>query len=250
VRENKVVSVDAQRSVQLKARNRKSGRSSKGNRTTAQTRIFIVEDHPVFREGLRQMINRERDMNVCGEAGNYDDSIKAINRLKPDVALVDITLPDKSGLELIKTLRATNSRIKLLIVSMHDQALYANRVLRAGGDGYIMKQEDPGEVVHAIRDVLAGRIYVSEHVMSSGAKTPGKSTETANGREIDRLTDSELEILEALGRGKSNNEIARQLHIAKPAVETQYKRMARKLKIKGTNALIRYAVCWVERGSV
>jgi len=129
--------------------------------------IYIVEDHPVFREGLAQLVNAEQDLTVCGQAGDAAQALRAIARLKPDLVLVDITLPGKSGLELIKELRPQNHQLKLLVVSMHDEALYANRVLRAGGDGYIMKQEDPEEIIHAIRDVLGGHTYVSEQVMAS-----------------------------------------------------------------------------------
>jgi DNA-binding NarL/FixJ family response regulator len=139
--------------------------------STSSTKIFIVEDHPVFREVLRQLVNREADLTVCGEADDCDQALKAIPRLNPDLVLVDLALPGKTGLELIKELRAVNRQIKLLVVSMHDEALYADRVLRAGGDGYIMKQEDPAEIVHAVRDVLAGHIYVSEEVLAGSSKT-------------------------------------------------------------------------------
>src|SRR5208282_2400765 len=123
-------------------------------------RVFIVEDHPVFRQGLTQVINAEPGLAVCGEADNVRQALKGITQLKPDVVLVDITLSGKSGLELIKTVRTKDRTIKLLVVSMHDEALYADRVLRAGADGYIMKQEDLEEILHAIRDVLSGRSYV------------------------------------------------------------------------------------------
>ncbi|MBK5292604.1 MAG: response regulator transcription factor, partial [Acidobacteriia bacterium] len=161
-------------------------------------------------------------------------------------ALVDITLPGRSGLELIKKLRAENRQIKLLVVSMHDEALYADRVLRAGGDGYIMKQEDPEEIIHAIRDVLAGHIYVSEEVLNSGAKAAPKPAATAKSQAIDQLTDMELEVLELLGRGKNHQEIARQLNLSTRVVSSCATQMGRKLNLKSANALIRYAVCWVE----
>ena len=124
----------------------------------------MVEDHPTFCEGLAQILNGEPDLVVCGEAGTATEAFSQITELRPDLVLVDITLPDKSGLELIKELRQSGSKAKLLVLSMHDEALYAERVLRAGGDGYIMKQEDPEEIIRAIRDVLGGRIYVSEDV--------------------------------------------------------------------------------------
>jgi len=176
-------------------------------------------------------------------------SLEGIARLKPDLALVDITLPGKSGLDLIKSLRSANIHIKLLIVSMHDEALYADRVLRAGGDGYIMKQEDPDEIIHAIRDVLGGHIYVSEEVLASHRKAAPLREAKAKIRLIDQLTDSELEVLELVGRGKTNHEIARELGSSVRAIVEHCARMKRKLNLKSVNELIRYAVCWVETGA-
>lgn len=206
--------------------------------------VFIIEDHPVFREGLRQMVNREAGLTVCGEATDAIRALKDIRRLKPDLALVDISLPRGSGLELIRKIRLTNRTIKLLVVSMHDEAIYANRVLRAGGDGYIMKQEDPEEILHAIRDVLSGHIYVSEEVLNRSAKVPSKATQTESP--LDDLTDLELKILEGLGHGRSNAEVATEIHSNSRAVAAHCERIRKKLNLPGINALIRYAVFWVE----
>jgi DNA-binding NarL/FixJ family response regulator len=215
---------------------------------TARRKVFIVEDHPVFREGLVQVINSEEDLTVCGEAEDAEQALEAIPGLKPDLVLVDISLPGKSGLELIRELRDRNGGVKLLVLSMHDEALYANRVLRAGGDGYIMKQEDPDEVVHAIRDVLGGHIYVSEEIMVGGLKAESKRSPEQKSRPLSRLTDDEIEILEHLGQGKSNGEIARLRRSRAKQVAADCAQLRRKLKLKTTNALIRYAVCWVEGG--
>jgi DNA-binding NarL/FixJ family response regulator len=220
----------------------------KDSSPTAPKKVFVVEDHPIFREGLVQMINGEGDLIVCGEAGDAEQALEAIARLKPDLVLVDISLPGKSGLELIKDLRARNGGVKLLVLSMHDEALYADRVLRAGADGYVMKQEDPEEVVHAIRDVLGGRIYVSEQVMAGGKKGAQASSSKPKTRPLDQLTDLELEVLELLGEGKTNLEIARQLHVRPGTASAHCTQIKRKLNLKSTNALIRYAVCWVEGG--
>lgn len=135
-------------------------------------RVFIVDDHPVFRERLAQVISAEEDLIVCGHAGSAAEAVTGASRLKPDIVLLVITLPDRSGLEIIKAIRSAHPGVKVLVVSMHDEALYANRVLRLGGDGYIMKQEDPGEVVTAIHDVLEGHIYVSEGVLNSRNRKP------------------------------------------------------------------------------
>lgn len=210
--------------------------------TGPQHRIFLVEDHPVFRDGLAKLLNAENDLTVCGEAGDAKHGLKAILKLKPDLAVVDLGLPGKSGLELIKEIRAKKLEIKLLVVSMFDEALYAQRVLRAGGDGYIMKQEDPHEIILAIRDVLAGHIYVSEDVFSRGGL---KKTADKEPGALDLLTDSELEVLEALGQGKSAGEISQQVGLSAAEVATHSNSIRRKLKLKSLNALIRYAVCWV-----
>ena len=211
-------------------------------------KIFIVEDHPVFREGMTQILNSEPDMKVCGTAEDVPGALRALAQAKPDLVLVDIGLPGKSGLELIKKLRSAGSQMKLLVVSMHDEALYAERVLRAGGDGYIMKQEDPEEILHAIRDVLGGHIYVSEEVLtpsSNGSATPPSDPKK---RPLAQLADSELELLEMYGRGKSNEEIVSELGLSLQSVIDQSRQLKKKLKLKTDNALVRYAVCWVEGG--
>jgi DNA-binding NarL/FixJ family response regulator len=212
-------------------------------------KIFIVEDHAVFREGLAQIIRNEGDLIVCGQAGSVAQALPAISRVEPDLVLVDITLPGKSGLQLIKEVRLVNRKVKLLVVSMHDEALYADRVLRAGGDGFIMKQEDPDEIIRAIRDVLGGRIYVSEQVLAGTPKGPVNGHSKRKTRPLDQLSDSELEILELLGQGKSNREISSQLHLSVRAVLDHCVLIKRKLNLKSNNALIRYAVCWLETGA-
>jgi DNA-binding NarL/FixJ family response regulator len=207
-----------------------------------RSRIFLVEDHPVFREGLAKLLNAEPDFTVCGEAGDARQGLKSILKLKPNLVVVDLALPGKSGLELIKEIRSLKLPVKLLVVSMFDEALYAQRVLRAGGDGYIMKQEDPQEIIFAIRDVLAGHIYVTENVFEESAKP---SSEKKAGP-LDQLTDSELEVLELLGQGKSTLEISRELRLTGAEITTHSNSIRRKLKLNSLNALIRYAVCWVE----
>jgi DNA-binding NarL/FixJ family response regulator len=222
--------------------------STKESAPPSVRRIFIVEDHPIFREGLAHMVNSEEDLAVCGEAGDAEHALPEILRLKPNLVLVDISLPGRSGLELVKELRSRNGGLKLLVISMHDEALYADRVLRAGGDGYIMKQEDPEEIIHAIRDILDGHIYVSEEVLAGRPKVAPKRRAEPEMRRIEQLTDSELETLELLGRGRSNQEIARQLGLSATSVLAHYRRIQRKLKLRHANELLRYAVCWVENG--
>jgi DNA-binding NarL/FixJ family response regulator len=224
---------------------RKKTEKSGQQGTAPRTKIYVVEDHPVFREGMARLIAGEEDFILCGSAGDAVTAREEIVRLKPDLALVDISLPGKSGLELIRELREANEKLKLLVVSMHDEALYANRVLRLGADGYIMKKEEPSELVQAVRDVLAGHIYVSETVLASGEAGPG-TQDSVTTRSLNQLTDTELEILELLGLGKTNEEIAEQLHSSEDQIKTGCEGIRKKLKLKSDNALIRFAVCWIE----
>jgi DNA-binding NarL/FixJ family response regulator len=224
--------------------------SSKKKSAKSNHRVFIVEDHPVFREGLVRMLNTETDLEVCGEAGDFNAGLKGIKKFKPDLVLVDLELPDKSGLDLIKKVRSLKIPVKMLVVSMYDEALYADRVLRAGGDGYIMKEESPEEIVRAIRDVLEGHIYVSEEVMAGNFQAPVKVAPKTEKRPLDQLTDLELSILELLGRGQTNSEIADRLGLKAKDIDGHSSGIRKKLKLKTDNALIRYAVCWVETGTV
>jgi len=224
--------------------------ATKKKSVSSKRRVFIVEDHPVFREGLVRMLGREKDLEICGEAGDYEKGIKGIQQLKPDLVLVDLELPGKSGLDLIKKVRSSKQDVKMLVVSMYDEALYADRVLRAGGDGYIMKEESPDEIIHAIRDVLAGHIYVSEDVMDGNVEVAEKVIAEPEQRTLDQLTDLELNVLELLGRGQNNNEIADKLSLKSREVASHCVQVRKKLKLKTDNALIHYAVRWVETGAV
>ena len=220
--------------------------ASKSKSARTRKKVYVVEDHPTFRQGLIQILHGEKQLTVCGAAGTVDQALPAIVRTKPDLVLVDISLPGRSGLELIKEIRAVDRGVKLLVISMHDEAIYAARVLRAGGDGYIMKQEDPDEIVHAIHDVLAGHVYVSDEVLEN-SQGMGRSRHSAEkARPLDQLTDAELEILELLGRGKSSQEIARKLRLGEKSVTTTRSQLRGKLKLKNAQELFRYAVRWVE----
>lgn len=209
-------------------------------------RVFIVEDHPVFREGLAQVIDREDDMEVCGQAGDAETGLEQIKKLMPNVALIDISLPGKNGIALIREIREIDKDIKLLVVSMHDEALYADRVLRAGGDGYIMKQEDPEEVVNAIRDLLAGYTYVSEAVMAGRSSGKEPTAVSAKSRPLDDLSDIELEVLELLGMGKDVEHIARRLETTPAAISAELIEIRKRLKLETDWELIRYATTWVQ----
>jgi len=214
-------------------------------RGRARKRILVVDDHPIFREGLLQSINRQSDLMVCGEAANADQALGAISKLKPDLLLVDIGLPGKSGFELVKDVRTVHPEIPVLVLSMHDESLYAERVLRAGARGYVMKHEPPGKLIEAIRTVLSGKAYVSEKMAArildvfSGRRPKGSSVP------LERLTDREFEILELIGRGKSSHEIAKALHLSVKTVDTHRTHLKGKLNLKSALQLTHYAVCWV-----
>lgn len=210
--------------------------------------IFIVDDHPVFREGLVGLVKREADLAVCGEADNAPQALAGIEHLKPDLVLLDIGLPGKSGLELTKDLRAMLPAIAVLIISMHDETLYAERVLRAGGRGYIMKQEGPEKILQAIRHVLDGQIFVSGKM--SGRILDALSNPRAKTvSPIAQLTDREFEVFQLIGRGKDSHAIAEQLHLSVKTVDTHRGRIKEKLELKSGTELICYAARWMEAQS-
>lgn len=207
--------------------------------------VFIVDDHPVFREGLCGVIRREEDLAICGEADVASEALTAIERLNPDLALVDISLPGRSGLELIKDLRAARPDTSVLVISMHDEALYAERVLRAGGRGFIMKQEGPEKILQAIRQVLAGQIFLSSK-MSVRILDAFSGQHNRNRSPMSRLTDRELEILQLVGQGKDSHEIARQLNLSFKTVDAHRGHIKEKLELRNHTELISYAARWIE----
>ncbi len=209
--------------------------------TGAQKRILIVDDHPMMREGMRTAINRESDMQVCGECENGHQAIDAVRKLAPNLVLVDISLPGKSGLELVKDLKAMAPQVAILAISMHDESLYAERMLRAGASGYITKQRPPEELVKAIRQVLANNVYVSREVSQNLLRRfSGKPQ--AGGSPLEVLSDREFEVLQLIGEGKSPKEIARQLHLSAKTVAVHNAKIRQKLNLKSTARLIRFAV--------
>ena len=209
----------------------------------SKRRIFVVTDHRAFCDGLIQCINAEEDLRVCGKASDGKKAGQDLRRLKPELAVIDLGLSEKRGLDLIRQMRSLKLPVKLLLISMHNEATHAERALRAGGDGYILKQEDPPEIINAMRDVLNGRLYVSEAVLVSGRS---KSRSASNASPFGQLTDFELEILELLGEGKSNEDIARELWMSAIEVNARCSQIQHTLELRSTNALIRYAVCRLE----
>ena len=210
-----------------------------------QARIFIVDDHPIFRAGLAGILRQQPHLTVCGEADTAAKAFEEIPRAKPDLLLTDIGLPGKSGLELLKDLHAFQPGLPVLAISMHDEALYAERVLKAGGRGYIMKQAGPEMLLKAIDQVLAGHVYVSEkmaadileHIVSPGTK--------AKSSPIGKLTDREFEVLRLIGEGKDGRQIAKDLHLSVKTVSCHQAHIKEKLGLVNSTALIHFAARWV-----
>src|SRR5262249_1172788 len=209
-------------------------------------RIVIIDDHPLFRRGLEQLINSSDDaFNVCGEASDAAAGMDVIRQSKPDLAIVDLSLPGPNGIELIKNIRAEFQKLPVLILSMHDESLYALRALRAGAQGYVMKQEALENVIIAIREVLAGRPYLSND-MSSKLIINFASGKKDQADQTDRLSDRELEILELIGKGRDVREIADALRISAKTVETHRAHIKEKLNLKNARQVTRFAVQWLE----
>lgn len=205
-----------------------------------------MDDHPVVREGLAQQINREPDLKVCGEASTASQALDAAQRAKPDLVLADINLPGRSGLELIRALKVVSPQLPVLVLSMHDEALFAERVLRAGGRGYVSKQMGPEKLAEAIRRVLHGEIYVSETVSTRllDGLAGGHSGRVPSP--LETLTDRELEVFTLIGKAKETKEIARSLHMSAKTVEAHRGAIKKKLNLKTGPELTRHAVLWVE----
>ena len=226
----------------------KSGDSVKrGNSPAASEKrnVLIVDDHPVFRHGIASLINAEADLHVCGEASTSPLALDAMRRLKPDVALLDISLPGTNGVELIKLMKAEQPKLPLLILSMHDESLYALRSLRAGASGYVMKAEALNHVLTALRKVLKGEVYVSEKFSERLIFKAIQSIEGGLGSPVDKLSDRELEVLELLGRGFGTREIANELHLSVKTIETHRAHIKEKLGFKDSGEMVRFSIDWV-----
>jgi DNA-binding NarL/FixJ family response regulator len=208
-------------------------------------RLLIVDDHPLFRKGLEELIHSDAEFAVCGEAGNAAEAMGVIRKLHPDMAIVDLSLPGANGIELIKNIRAEFPRLPVLVLSMHDESLYALRALRAGADGYVMKHEAMANVIQAIREVFNGRPYLSPamaaQVITKFAHRQGEGETDA----VDRLSDRELEILELIGKGNEVRQIAKLLHLSPKTVETHRAHIKDKLDLKNSREVARFALQWL-----
>jgi len=218
--------------------------------SSQRKRILVVDDHPLMREGVAQWIQRAPGLEVCGEAESAAQALSLVEKLKPDLVLTDISLTGRSGLELIKDLGALRPGLPVLVLSMHDESLYAGRALRAGARGYVMKRAGGDRVVEAIREVLQGRIAISPematHLIEEYSGRRPRSERTA----LPNLTDREFEVLQLLGEAKSNREIAEQLHLSPKTVETHRMNLMRKLNLKKTAELLRFALQYTETETI
>jgi DNA-binding NarL/FixJ family response regulator len=209
-----------------------------------RVRILLIDDHPLVRERLAEIINREADLTVCGEAEDRHEAIAAIPTKRPDLAIVDLTLKNSDGLELIKDIRVRWPKVRMLVVSMHDESLYAERAIRAGALGYITKQEATRKILVAIRRVLAGSIYLNEKIACRIISRLTSRDASVGATPTELLSDRELKVFDLTGSGLNTSEIAGRLHIAVKTVETYRARIKEKLNLKDSSALLRLAISW------
>jgi DNA-binding NarL/FixJ family response regulator len=210
---------------------------------TAQRRVLIVDDHPIVRQGLRRMIEPEPDLVVCGEVQTEREARTAIRALSPDVVIVDISLAQGDGLELVRDVHAQQPELPMLVLSMHDELIYAERLLAAGASGYIMKQAASDQLLIALRQVLAGGTYLSESLAGNLGRTEGAGA-SGGSDPIDRLSNRELQVLSLIGRGMSSREAAEALGLSVKTVETHRQSLKRKLNLATNAQLLQYAINW------
>jgi len=206
--------------------------------------VFIVDDHPLVREGLTNLINRQSDLVVCGEAKDSAEAIDGMTKERPDVAIIDISLTNESGLELIKQLVKQFPQVELIVLSMHDEALYAERALRAGARGYVMKHETSKNVLTSIRRVIGGDTYISERIINRMALRLTSARRPIASSPVERLSDRELEIFQLLGQGRTPSEIARDLNLSLKTVQAYCARAKEKFGVASLTELLRAAIRW------
>ncbi len=212
-------------------------------------RIFLVEDHPVTREGFAQLIDFQPDLRVCGQAGEAAEALSAIETLKPELVIVDLSLGSSNGLELIKDLQARQPALPVLVLSTHDESLYAERAVRAGARGYVMKQSPTRAVMSAIRKVLAGELWLSEAMRARLVRKHLRGAEGETGSDVGALSDRELEVFELIGNGHTTRQIAGKLSLSISTVETYRAKIKEKLWLSNAVELVRRAADWVDRRS-
>jgi DNA-binding NarL/FixJ family response regulator len=211
-------------------------------------KVFVVDDHPIIRRGLTLLINQESDLTVCGEAEEMHSALRAIDACHPDILVVDISLNGPDGLELLKNIRITSPRLPVLILSMHDEAIYAERALRAGANGYIMKQEATEKVLIAVRRILSGEIYVSDRIANNMLRHYVRGGHPSHTHStVADLTDRELEVFRLIGEGQGTRQIAEVLHLSVKTVESYQAHIKDKLSLRSARELVQHAVEWTVR---
>ena len=207
-------------------------------------KVLIVDDHPVVRDGLASLINHENDLYVCGETGESRQALKLITELKPDVAIVDITLGDSDGIELTKDIKARHAQLPVIVLSMHDESVYAERALHAGARAYLMKDAVSDRIITAIRTVLSGEIYVSDMMAKKLLRKIAGNHVNGINAPIDSLTDREFEVFRWIGQGNKTSRIAQRMHLSVKTVETYHARIKEKLDVANAAELLQYAIKW------
>ncbi|MDH3389620.1 MAG: response regulator transcription factor [Gammaproteobacteria bacterium] len=207
------------------------------------TKILIVDDHPLVRAGFAQLIGDCPDLEVCAEAADMSEALKQVDATDPDLAIIDLSLAGGSGLDLIERIKSRNSKLLMLVASMHDETLYAERVLAAGARGYINKQEAQDRIIHAIRQVLGGKVYLSQNMTD---RLLNGLVDTNNGRrDIDSLSNRELQVFELIGQGVSTSQMAGQLNLSTKTIETHQAHIKKKLGLGSAHELTQRAIRWV-----
>ena len=212
----------------------------------AKQRIFLVDDHPMTREGLAANLERQPDLEVCGEASNPAEAMAALSKIKPDLMITDMTMPGRSGLEFIKDIHTLMPELPILVLSMHDEMLYAERALRAGARAYLMKDAGSAKVLEVIRIVLSGQSYVSQQMSARLLDAVTGRRPRGSNSPIEKLSDREFEVFRLLGQGKSSKEVAQALHLSPKTVDVHRGRIKKKLQLKDATSLLHHAVRWVE----
>lgn len=210
----------------------------------AKKSVLVVDDHPLLRQGLALLINQQQDMQVCGEAEEAQAAMQAIAELRPDIIILDISLSGPDGLELLKSIRASDPDLPVLVLSMHDEAIYAERALRARANGYIMKQEATEKVLVAVRRILSGEIYLSERMSNKMLQHYISGAPTMIQSRIASLSDRELEVFRLIGEGRATREIADELRLSVKTVETYQAHLKEKLALRSGRELIQHAIQW------
>lgn len=209
-------------------------------------KVLLVDDHPMMRQGLAQLINEQADLVACGEAGDANEAMQRIAALRPDLTLLDISMQGKSGLELLKDIKAVHPEVPVLVMSMHDELLYAERVLRAGARGYVMKRAGGEPVLQAIRQILSGNVYVSERMSAHILDRFSGDRASKHQSPIEILTDREFEVFKLIGEGCTTRAIAQRLHISPKTVDVYRQHLKEKLDLPTATSMIQHAVRWVE----